>query len=306
MDLLVVGGGAMGRWFARTLPDARVTVTDRDAAVARETAAALDGRALLSTSEQGFDGEIPDEEVSDGESTHDTDSGDVSDDVDEKTSRGHAPVPVADPDERYDLVCVAVPIPATETAVADHADSLRPDGALVDVTGAMAPAVAAGREHAPDRERLSLHPLFAPERGPGRIAAVPDSPGERTAAVRRALEGAGNDVFETTAAVHDRAMETVQATAHAAVLAFALAAEPVPEEFATPVFDALAETAATVTDGDPRVYADVQATFDGAEDVATAARQIADADHQTFEALYREANRPLSELASADAVEEER
>jgi prephenate dehydrogenase len=268
MDLLVVGGGAMGRWFGRTVSGARVTVTDSDPAVARETADALDGRTLAHANADG-----------EGEGDH---------------------------GDGYDVVCVAVPIPAVDTAVGDHADRLRPDGALVDVTGAMAPAVAAGRVHAPDHQRSSLHPLFAPERAPGRVAAVPDAPGERTATVRRALERAGNDVFETTAAVHDRAMETVQAQAHAATLAFALAADPVPEEFSTPVFGALAETAATMTGGDPRVYADVQDAFGGADDVASAARRIADADRETFERLYREAGRSLSQTGAADPTREER
>lgn len=195
----------------------------------------------------------------------------------------------------YDLVCVAVPIPAAETAIAAHADRLRPDGALVDVVGEMSTVVAAGRAHAPDRERLSLHPLFAPERAPGRVAAVVDAPGERTATVRAALEAAGNEVFETSPATHDRAMETVQARAHAAVVAFALAAEPVPEAFATPVFEALAEAAGAVTGGDPRVYADVQATFDGADSVADAARRVAEADRGEFEDLYREAGAPVRE-----------
>lgn len=195
----------------------------------------------------------------------------------------------------YDLVCVAVPIPAVEAAVAAHAPRLRSDGALVDVVGAMGPAVVAGRTHAADHERLSLHPLFAPERAPGRIAAVPDAPGDLTARVRGALERAGNDVFETTAETHDRAMETVQAGTHAAVVAFALAADPVPDEFATPVFDALTEVVDTVTDGDPRVYADVQSAFEGADDVAAAARRVADADHEEFQKLYREAGRTLRE-----------
>jgi prephenate dehydrogenase len=204
----------------------------------------------------------------------------------------------------FDCVAVAVPIPAARAAVAAHADRLRPDGALVDVVGVMAEPVAAGREHAPDAERLSLHPLFAPERAPGRVAAVVDAAGPRTATVRRALERTGNEVFETTPATHDRAMETVQASAHAAVLAFGLAAEPVPAAFTTPVFDRLAATVETVTGNDPRVYADVQDAFDGADAVAEAARRVADwdGDRAAFERLYEEAGTPLRESASlADA-----
>ncbi len=46
-----------------------------------------------------------------------------------------------------------------------------------------------------------------------------------------------------------------------------------------------------VTNGSPHVYADIQATFEGAEAVADAAARIAEADREAFEALYREAGR---------------
>ncbi|MFW6436944.1 MAG: prephenate dehydrogenase, partial [Halococcoides sp.] len=92
---------------------------------------------------------------------------------------------------------------------------------------------------------------------------------------------------------HDRAMETVQASAHAAVLAFGLAAESVDERFHTPVSRALFEALEAVTGGEPRVYADIQATFPGAEQVADAAARIAAADRAAFEACYREADEPL-------------
>jgi prephenate dehydrogenase len=153
----------------------------------------------------------------------------------------------------------------------------------------MAPAVAAMRRHAPDRERLSAHPLFAPAAAPGRVPVVVDEPGPVTDAVRAALSAAGNELFETDPETHDRAMATVQARAHAAVLAFALAREEVPERFHTPVSAALSELADRVTDGTPRVYADVQAAFEGAGDVAAAARRVADAEGEAFERLYREA-----------------
>jgi prephenate dehydrogenase len=88
-------------------------------------------------------------------------------------------------------------------------------------------------------------------------------------------------------------METVQSSAHAAVLAYALALEPVRPEFHTPVSAALADVVDTVTGGTPRVYREIQSTFDGAERVAEAAARIAaaDADSDAFETLYREASR---------------
>lgn len=189
--------------------------------------------------------------------------------------------------ERFDLVCVAVPIPAAREAIAAHAGSAR--HALLDVTGTMAEPVAAMREHAPDCERVSLHPLFAPANEPGNVPVVADESGPRTDTVRAAFSARGNTLFETDAATHDRTMETVQARTHAAILAFALATETVPDRFHTPVSANLASLVAQVTDGDPRVYADIQGAFDGAGDVADAARRLADADDDAFQQLYTDA-----------------
>ncbi|MFB6157227.1 MAG: prephenate dehydrogenase/arogenate dehydrogenase family protein [Haloferacaceae archaeon] len=202
----------------------------------------------------------------------------------EATGAGTVPV---DGDKRFEAVCLAVPISAAEAAVAAQAP--RAERALVDVTGAMAAVVDAMREHAPDRERLSLHPLFAPENAPGNVAAVHDAAGPVTRAVRDALDAAGNDVFDTTPTEHDEAMRTVQAGAHAAVLAYALAADDVRPEFATPVSGRLDDLVATVTGGSPDVYREIQETFAGADRVADAARRVADAEGAAFDRLYREA-----------------
>jgi prephenate dehydrogenase len=118
-----------------------------------------------------------------------------------------------------------------------------------------------------------------------------------TDALREDLAAAGNHCFETTSEEHDRAMETVQAAAHAAVVAYGLAAESVRPEFATPVSEDLSDLVRTVTGGEPRVYADIQATFDGAAAVAAAAERVAAADAEEFAALYHEAGRPFDEPA---------
>jgi prephenate dehydrogenase len=190
-------------------------------------------------------------------------------------------------DETYEAVCFAVPILAAGEAITTYGGQA--ERAVFDVTGTMAEPVAAMRCHAPNRERISLHPLFAPENEPGNVAVVADAPGPATDRVREALAARGNDLFETTPDEHDEAMETVQARTHAAVLAFALAAEEVPDRFQTPVSAGLDEVVARVTGGDAGVYADVQAAFDGAEDVASAAERIATADREAFEDLYDEA-----------------
>lgn len=208
--------------------------------------------------------------------------------------------------DRFDAVCLAVPIPALDAAVAEHAP--RAERALFDVTGVMEPAVDALRDGAPDRERLSLHPLFAPDNEPGNVACVPDAPGPVTDAVRETLADRGNRVFETTPAEHDEAMTTVQARAHVAVLAYALAGDDVREEFHTPVSGPLTELAERVASGDAPVYAEIQRAFDGTGAVADAARRLAEADAEEFEALYRRAaerldagDRPTPAGESGDA-----
>lgn len=238
MNVLVVGAGAMGRWFARSIRDhASVAFTDTDPAVARAAATEIDGRSVPT-----------------------------------------------DTDERFDLVCIAVPMPAATVAIEQYGP-LATD-AVVDVTGSMAEPIAAMGDAVPDAGRMSLHPLFAPENAPGNVAVVADAATASTERVLETLREAGNACFETTPAEHDDAMETVQAGAHAAILAFALAAESVPEEFQTPVSAGLFDLVDLVTGGDPHVYADIQRAFDGAEPVAAAARRIADADYEEFQRLY--------------------
>lgn len=245
MDVLVVGAGEMGRWFARVVDEsvdetASLAFADADDATAEAAATALGGTA------------------------------------------------VADPDDAgHDLVCVAVPIPAAAGAIERWAPAAT--DAIVDVTGTMEAPVAAMREHAPDVERTSLHPLFAPANEPGNVAVVVDADGPAARTVRAALAARGNEIYETTPGEHDEAMRTVQARAHAAILAFGLAAEEVPAELQTPISARLADLVAQVTDGEPRVYADIQAAFEGADDVAAAARRLADADPATYERLFEDA-----------------
>ena len=244
MDTLVVGAGAMGRWFGGCLADGAegtVAFADRDPAVA---AAAADAFDVARTADLGGD-------------------------------------------ERFDLVCIAVPIPATEAAIAEHAP--RADRAILDVSGVMAGPVRAMTEHAPDIERASLHPLFAPANEPGNLPMVVVADGPTIEVVRSVLADRDNEVFETTPEEHDEAMRTVQTRAHAAVLAYALAAENVEERFHTTVSAALQDVVETVTGNEPSVYAEIQETFEGAGDVAAAARRIADADAEEFERLYQEA-----------------
>src|SRR6056297_515938 len=111
MNVLVVGAGSMGQWFARTLgdhADAAVAFTDTDSAAAERAAAAVGGRAVPT-----------------------------------------------DTDERFDAVCLAVPMPVARVAIEEYAP-LATD-AVVDVTGSMAGPLDAMGRAVPDRQRASLH-----------------------------------------------------------------------------------------------------------------------------------------------------
>lgn len=187
-------------------------------------------------------------------------------------------------EDRYDAVCIAVPMDHVAEAIAEYAPLA--DQAILDVSGVMAAPIESMDANATDRERVSLHPLFAPERAPGTVAVVRDAGGPVTAGILEDIVDAGNELLETTVEEHDESMETIQAQTHTAILSFALAARQVPDGFETPVYDGLEDLTKTVTGGTPHVYGEIQRTFDGADAVADAAARIADADGEEFERLY--------------------
>jgi prephenate dehydrogenase len=243
MQLLVVGAGEMGRWFARRSGAGAVAFADRDPATAREAAATMDVARV---------------------------------------------VPL-DTDETFDVVCLAVPMSSVPAAIETHAG--KATGAVVDVAGEMRDSVAALEAHAEPRGRAcaSFHPLFSAANAPGNVPVVVVRDGPAIGRIRSSLEAAGNEVFETTAEEHDRAMETVQAKAHTAVLAYALVAEEVDPRFHTALSEPLSELVTGLTGDTPAVYAEIQARFDGSESVAEAAASIAAADGESFVELYEEA-----------------
>ena len=238
MQLLVVGAGEMGRWFARQSGADSVAFADRDPDVAEDAAASV----------------------------------------------GTARTVGLDTEETFGVVCLAVPMSAVPEAIAEHAD--KADRAVVDISGEMRDSVVALRTHAEGRERASFHPLFSSTNAPGNVPVVVDRGGPVVDRIRSALAAAGNDVFETTPSTHDRAMETVQARAHTAILAYALAAEEVDPRFHTSLSEPLSELVEGVLNNTPSVYAEIQERFEGAASVAAAADRIAEADREAFLELY--------------------
>ena len=240
MDALIVGAGAVGRWFG-SLWDGPVAFADVDRAVASQAAEADQ----------------------------------------------NATVAALDETKTYDLVVVAVPMRVATDVIAEQAD--RATRALADFTGSMGDPLDAMAEVGEDLERVSFHPLFAPEHAPGRVAKSVGKPGPAVDELTRALVGDGNTVVPVEAGVHDDAMRTVQGRTHAAILAFGLAADPVPEGLETPVYEELAALRARVTDGSPGVYADIQDRFDGVEDLERALSRLSGAERSEFESLYDDA-----------------
>ncbi len=192
-----------------------------------------------------------------------------------------------DTDDTFDIVCLAVPMSATPDAIEAHEG--RATEAVVDVSGEMRDAVEALESHAEGRASASFHPLFSASNAPGNVPVVTVRDGPAIDRLRSALEDAGNEVFETTVEEHDRAMETVQAKAHTAVLAYALVDEAVDPRFQTALSEPLSELADGLTGNTPEVYAEIQTRFEGSESIAEAAAQIAAADHETFVEIYEEA-----------------
>lgn len=241
MNLLVVGAGEMGRWFARQSGADSVTFADRDPETARQAAATMKS----------------------------------ADHVDLGT------------DERFAVVCLAVPMSATPEAIETHAG--KATEAVVDVAGEMRDSVAALETHADGREAASFHPLFSAANAPGTVPAVIVRSGTAIETIRSGLSMAGNEVFETTVTAHDEAMETVQTKAHTAVLAYALAADDVDPRFHTALSGPLSELVEGLTGNTPEVYAEIQQRFEGSAEVAEAARTIAEADPEQFRELYETA-----------------
>ncbi|MFC7073121.1 prephenate dehydrogenase/arogenate dehydrogenase family protein [Halovenus rubra] len=198
-----------------------------------------------------------------------------------KATGGHTVTSVT---QEYDVVAIAVPISAAPTAIASHAGNAT--CAVVDVTGTMKKPVEALRSNASAVERCSLHPLFAPPNEPGNVPVVTDKDGPVTTFIQETLEARGNNVFETTPEEHDSAMKTVQASAHAAIMAYSLAGESVPDRFQTAVSKELSALVEQVGGNEPSVYGEIQAAFEGAEDVAAAANKLAVASESEFEQLY--------------------
>lgn len=240
MEVLIVGAGSIGRWWAQLLGDVDVTFADIDPDRAAEAAERCGSRTVS-----------------------------------------------LEADRRFDVVSVAVPMSVAEDAIERH--GRKASRALIDLSGSMETPLQAMSRVGADLERISLHPLFSPANAPGNVAIVAVGGGRVESFIRQQLAAVGCYLVETTPEEHDQAMRTVQAKTHAAVLAYALTAEPVPKGFHTPVSDGMMALVEDVLSGTPEVYAEIQSQFPGADELARAANELAEASEADFRRLYERA-----------------
>ncbi|MFE6054259.1 prephenate dehydrogenase/arogenate dehydrogenase family protein [Kitasatospora sp. NPDC056446] len=166
-------------------------------------------------------------------------------------------------------VVLALPESAALAVVAPVAAAMGPGALLVDtlsVKTAIAERVLVlAARHG--LEALGVNPMFGPALGfPGRpVAAVPLRPGARTDRFLALLAGAGARVVRLDAGRHDRAVASMQAATHAAVLAFGQALAVLGPEadvlvgLAPPPHLVMLALLARICSGEPEVYWDVQA-----------------------------------------------
>ena len=202
---------------------------------------------------------------------------------------------VADVDpSAADMVMLAVPERVALAALPGVSAAMRPDALLVDTLSVKGRIAAI----APDRQMVSLNPMFAPSLGmAGRpVAAVVLGDGPAARELLAHVETWGGRVVRTDADTHDKLTAAAQVLTHAAVLGFghALAAMNLDitqlSAIAPPPHTTMLALLARITSGTPEVYWDVQAANPYApqarQHLADGIRAVADAVEQGTEADF--------------------
>lgn len=177
-----------------------------------------------------------------------------------RESAQRAGLTVALPEEagRFDLVLLAMPVPALPLVLKQIAPHLRPGQIVADVCSVKAGPVALMQRLLPDHvEILGTHPMFGPESlrqtgTPARIVLCPvrGQAWRRIAAfLRRAL---GLSVVVIPAEEHDRHAALTQGLTH--LLARAMAGFQPHPRIRTRSFDLLAQALAMVASDAPEVF----------------------------------------------------
>lgn len=196
-----------------------------------------------------------------------------------------------------DLIVISVPPDAFEPVVRQLARHTRQEQVIVDVTSVKAEPVAAMHRHIKAGQILGTHPVF----GPGahdmtnhNFVLTPTNERETTLAnrVRDYLEGKGAHVTLMTPEEHDEVMTVVLGLAHfiAIVAADTLLGDDrfrQMKELGGTTYKLLNTLAESVVSEDPELYASLQMSFPGIEEVE--GRFLANVE--TWAALVRNRDR---------------
>ncbi|MGW4378919.1 prephenate dehydrogenase dimerization domain-containing protein [Kitasatospora sp. NPDC004531] len=165
-----------------------------------------------------------------------------------------------------DLVLLAVPEPVALDAV-PAVTGLLPERALLADTLSVKTRMASAVRGFPDRQAVSLNPMFAPALGMrGRpVISVTLRQGPLVESLLGMVEAFGGRVVRMDAVRHDRLAAVSQALTHATVLAFGHALHALDADIddliavAPPPHATLLAVLARIASGAPEVYWDVQA-----------------------------------------------
>jgi len=166
-----------------------------------------------------------------------------------------------------DVIVLALPESALETALPAMAAVARPDALIVETASVKTPLEAVKRNMLADREILGINPMFAPSVGARdqAIALVRQCSGVASDTFASLLVAEGAILVDMDAERHDRKAAAMQAMAHAAILTFAGAlahsGESLDEllRIAPPPFRILATLTARLLSQSREIYWDIQA-----------------------------------------------
>jgi prephenate dehydrogenase len=185
-----------------------------------------------------------------------------------------------------DVVVMAIPLGVGEAALRNVSGHLRPGALIVETFSVKEPAAALAGLVLPGYEFLGINPLFAPSlRWANRpVLVVAHRNGPACQRFIAWLEAAGATTASISAADHDVLLARRQGAAHAAIIAFGAVLmaelgsaasgriEP-PLSFGPPPYQLMLMLLARILDGDPHVYAEIQALNANAADVRAQLRE---------------------------------
>ncbi len=216
-----------------------------------------------------------------------------------------------------DVVMLAVPERIATEAVEVLAGVLRPDALLVETLSVKSPFAASLKKVAAPFEILGVNPMFAPDlgiRGNG-FVVVPYAAGARSEAFIGFLTFAGANIARMTSEEHDRVSAVMQAGTHAALLAFGIALRECRYDIAAvecimpPPHRLLIAMLARLVRSNPEISRDVQCANPYARDVREQLREahaslekiLASDDTHAFQDLYASLGGLMPEAGSAYA-----